>query len=372
MYLFGFFDPTLESSPMSLTHRAATCIKPLALAASALIASTALTTAVQAKTLVCVWDVAGKTGDVYAQATDYAISMQKQKVDIELKGYIDERVAVEDFRAGQCDGVISTAFRTRQFNSLAGSIDSIGSTTIVRNGKVDIDASYEVVRKVIQVFADPKANKLMSEGNYEIAGIFPLGAAYPMVRDRKMNSVESLSGKKIAAFDYDKAQGLMIQRIGAQPVSVDVTNIGPKFNNGNVDMVTLPAVAFKPFELHKGLGKTGGIGRLPIMIPTVQMVINKTKFPEGFGQVSREYWLTKFDHALKLIKAAEAGIPDQYWQDLPIEAVPKYVVMFRESRIEIAKQGLYNKQGLNIIKRVRCSINRADAECAGNANVEVE
>ena len=41
------------------------------------------------------------------------------------------------------DGVIAPAFRTRQFNQLAGSLDSIGSTTIVKAGKVDIDASYE-------------------------------------------------------------------------------------------------------------------------------------------------------------------------------------------------------------------------------------
>ena len=354
---------------MSLNIRTLAGTKPLALAASALIAAFGAT-AVQAKTLVCVWDVAGKTGDVYAQATDYAIAMQKQGADIEIKSYVDERVAIEDFRAGQCDGVIATAFRTRQFNQLAGSLDSIGSTTIVKNGKVDIDASYEVVRKVIQIFADPKASKLMVEGTFEVAGIFPLGAAYPMVRDRKINSVEALSGKKIAAFDYDKAQGMMIQRIGAQPVSVDVTNIGPKFNNGFVDMVTLPAVAFKPFELYKGIGKTGGIGRLPILIPTVQMVINKAKFPDGFGEASRQYWLSKFDNALRLIKIAENGIPANMWEELPVDAVPKYVLMFRESRIEIAKQGLYNKQGLNIIKRARCSINPSDAECASKTEVE--
>ena len=356
---------------MPLNFRALSRVKPLALIASALVGALGITPSVQAKSLVCVWDVAGKTGDVYAQAVDYALAMQKQqKVDIEIKSYVDERVAVEDFRAGQCDGVIATAFRTRQFNSLAGSLDSIGSTTIVRAGKVDIDASYEVVRKVIQVFSAPQASKLMVEGNYEVAGIFPLGAAYPMVRDRKINSVEALSGKKIAAFDYDKAQGLMIQRIGAQPVSVDVTNIGPKFNNGFVDMVTLPAVAFKPFELHKGLGKTGGIGRLPILIPTVQMVVNKTKFPDGFGESSRQYWLSRFDTALGLIKAAENGIPANLWEDLPVESVPKYVIMFRESRIEIAKQGLYNKQGLNIIKRARCSINPADAECSSKTEID--
>lgn len=334
------------------------------LAAAAVAVTMAAPVAAQAKALMCVWDVVGKTGDVYAAATDYALAMQKQGVDFDIKTYTDERVAIEDFRAGQCDGVVATAFRTRQFNAVAGSIDSIGSTTIVKNGKIDLPASYEVLRKVIQVFASPQAGKLMVEGNYEIGGIFPLGAAYPIVRDKKINSVEALSGKKIAAFDYDKAQGVMIQRIGAQPVSVDVTNIGPKFNNGFVDMVTLPAVAYKPFELYKGIGTTGAIARFPIMIPTVQVVINHTKFPAGAGDKSRQYWLSQFDRALHIIQLAEKGIPASAWDDLPAENVPKYVLMLREARMDIAKQGLYNKQGLNIIKRARCSINPADAECA--------
>lgn len=342
----------------------------LTVLAAVVAASVALPTAASAKSLFCVWDVAGKTGDVFAAATDYAVAMQKNGVDIELKSYIDERVAVEDFRAGQCDGVIATGFRTRVFNQIAGSLDSIGSTTIVKSGKVDINASYDVVRKVIQVFTSPAGAKFMVEGNFEVGGIFPLGAAYPVVRDRKINSVEALSGKKIAAFDYDKAQSSMIQRIGAQPVSVDVTNIGTKFNNGIVDMVTVPAVAFKPFELYKGIGKTGGVGRFPIMIPTVQVIINKPKFPEGFGEKSRQYWLSQFDRAMNIVQTAEKGIPAAMWDELPPENIPKYVIMFRESRIDIAKQGIYNKQGLNIIKRVRCNVNPADAECATKTEIE--
>lgn len=342
-------------------------ISKLALATAALVG---MAGAASAKNLVCVWDVAGKTGDVYNAAIDYGVAMQKNGVDIELKSYVDERVAVEDFRAGQCDAVIATAFRTKAFNSVAGSIDSIGSSTVVRNNKIDIPASYDVVRKVIQLFSSENASKMMVEGNYEVGGIFPLGAAYPIVRDRSINSVEALSGKKIAAFDYDKAQGAMIQKIGAQPVSVDVTNIGPRFNNGFVDMVTLPAVAYKPFELYKGIGTKGGIGRFPIMIPTVQLVFNKGKFPDGFGLKSRQYWAGQFDHAMNLIKKAEAGIPAATWDDLPAENIPKYVLMLREARIDIAKQGMYNKQTLNIIKRVRCSVNGSDAECASKNELE--
>jgi hypothetical protein len=354
---------------MTLISRSFMTMKPrqLALAAATLMS---LAGTVSAKTILCVWDIAGKSGDVYSASIDYAVAMQKAGADIELKSYIDERVAVEDYRAGQCDAVMATSFRIKPFNGVSTSLDSIGSTTIVRNSKIDLPGSYEVVRKVIQAFASPAGAKLMIEGNNEIGGIFPLGAAYPIVRDRKINSVEALSGKKIAAFDYDKAQGTMIQRIGAQPVSVDIINVGPRFNNGNVDMVTLPAVAYKPMELYKGIGTKGGIGRFPIMIPTVQMVFNRSKFPEGFGDKSRQFWLSQFDRAMGLIAVAEKGIPAATWDELPPENIPKYVLMLREARIAIAKEGMYNKVSLNIIKRARCSVNASDAECATTKEIE--
>jgi len=341
----------------------------IALAAACAALMTAAGTA-SAKNLFCVWDVAGKGGDIYATAIDYAVAMQKNGVEFDLKSYTDERVAVEDFRAGQCDAVIATSFRVKPFNAVSTSMDSIGSTTIVRNNKIDLPGSYEVVRRVIQAFSSPAGAKLMVEGDNEVGGIFTLGAAYPIVRDRNINSVEALSGKKIAAFDYDKAQGMMIQRIGAQPVSVDVLNIGPRFNNGFVDMVNLPAMAYKPMELYKGIGTKGGIGRFPIMIPTVQMVFNRKKFPEGFGEKSRQFWLGQFDRAMTIVANAEKGIPATTWNDLPPENISKYVLMLRESRIEIAKQGLYNKQSLNIIKRARCSVNASDAECATKTEIE--
>lgn len=333
-----------------------------ALAAASLAAS--------AKSTICVWDIAGRSGDTSSMAQDYVVAMQKHNVDLDIKTYTDERVATEDFRSGQCDGVIATSFRLKPFNSVSTSMDSLGSATIVRNGKIDMAASYDVVRNVIKLFSGPKSNKLMVEGNYEVGGIVPLGAAFPFVRDRAINSVEALAGKRIAAFDYDKTQATMISKIGATPVSVDLTSIGPRFNNGGVDMVTLPALAYKPLELYKGLGTKGAIGRFPVMIPTVQMILNKSKFPEGFGEKSRTFWFNQFDRAMGLIANAEKGVPAATWLDLPVENVPKYVLMLRESRIDIAKQGMYNKQTLNILKRVRCSINSADSECTTTNEIE--
>ena len=324
----------------------------------------AATTGAQAAQKICVYDLLGTSGDLFNMAKDYVVAAQKFNVSIELKGYTDERVAVEDFRTGQCDGVIATAFRTRQFNTIAGSIDSLGSTTIVKDGKIDMPLSYEVVRRLVQTYSDPTAAKLMVEGNYEVGGVIPLGAAYPVINDRKLSSVEALAGKRLASFDYDKAQAVMIQKIGAQPVSADIMNFSTKFNNGSVDFIAAPTLAYKPLELHKGIGKTGGMVRFPVLILTYQLILNKTKFHEGFGDQSRDYWLTQFDRALQLIKQSDAGIPPSTWIELTSENAYKYTLMLRESRIDIAQKGLYDKRGLKIIKRIRCSVNPADPECA--------
>jgi hypothetical protein len=345
-------------------------VRWLATASASLLLAVGSAGSAQAGQKVCVYDMLGAAGDLFNMSKDYGVAMQKYGAAIELKGYTDERVATEDFRTGQCDAVIATAFRTRQFNAVAGSIDTLGSTTIVRDGHIDIPASYDVVRTLIRTYADPAAAKLMIDGPYEIGGITPLGAAYPVLNDRKINTVEALAGKRIASFDYDKAQAVMIQRIGAQPVSADITNFSTKFNNGAVDMIAAPTMAYKPLELYKGIGKNGAIARFPIMILTYQVVLNRSKFPDGFGEKSRDYWASQFDRSLQLIKQADASVPPSTWLELTSENSYKYTLMLRESRIDLAQKGLYDKRGLKVIKKIRCKINPADPECATKSEEE--
>ena len=133
----------------------------------------------------------------------------------------------------------------------------------------------------------------MVNGQYEITGIIPLGAAYSFVNDRQISTLQAAAGKRVAAFDHDKAQAQLIQRVGARPVAADIMNFGTMFNNGNVDVVMAPSIAYKPLELNKGMGTKGAVHRFPMTILTYQMIFKRDKFPEGFGQVSREYWLTK-------------------------------------------------------------------------------
>lgn len=325
----------------------------------------------QANQRACIYDLVGTSGDQYNIAKDYAIAMQRAGASIELKGYTDERAAAEDFRTGQCDILMATAFRTRAFSPLSGSIDSLGATTILRDGKIDMEASYKVVHRAMQAFASPAAAKLLvdSTGNYEFGGLMVAGAAYPMVNDRRLNTVEALAGKRIAAFDHDKAQAAMIQRIGAQPVSADITNFATKFNNGVVDMIGAPALAYNPLELYRGLGKNGAVVRFPMLTITYQVVFNRNRLPAGFGQASRDYWLQHYDGTMVFIYNAEKNIPASMWVDLTPENALKYTLMLREARIEITEKGLYNRRGLRILKKIRCSIVPSDSECSLDAEL---
>ena len=313
---------------------------------------------------LCIYDPMGTSGDMYNMAKDFALEMRSDNVQLTLRAYTNEGTAAADLMAGQCDGLFATGLRTRQFNAVAGSIDALGATNILRQNKIDVPASYEVVRKTVQILAPPAARHLMISGNFEVGGIIPIGAAYPVVRDRSLNTVEALAGKKIATFDTDRAGAVMVQKIGAQAVPADVTSFAGKFNNGSVDMIAAPASLYRPLELYRGIGSKGAINRFPILMMTYQVILNKNSFSEDFGFKARQYWSGQFDRAMNLIRTSEKAIPAGTWGELAPENLAKYDLLLRNARASLVEQGIYNKQGLALIKRVRCSINPADAECS--------
>lgn len=322
------------------------------------------------KPLVCVWDILGKSGDAHNLVVDQQLHMAKLGMPFEIRTYTDERVAVEDYRSGQCDAVVATGFRIRPFNALSGSIDSMGSALVVRDGKVDMAGSYEALRRVIAAFSSPQGAKLMREGQHEVGGILPVGAAYPMIRDRRATRVDQLAGKRIGVFDQDRPQALLIQQLGAQAVSVDIANVGSKFNNGMVDMIHLPAIAYKPFEIAKGMGTQGAVVRVPAMFPTLQMAFNPARLPAGFGEASRQHWLAQFDRQVQTIRRAEAGIPASAWSEVAPDVLPVYVEALRQGRLMGVREGMYAKRTLNLLKKARCGVNPAEAECTRPTEVD--
>ncbi|MCC2639034.1 MAG: hypothetical protein K0Q68_2753 [Moraxellaceae bacterium] len=306
----------------------------------------------------CLFDPMGAQGDITQRARDLALEAQKWNLFVQIKSYTDERVATEDFKAGQCEGVAITTLRAKQFNRMVGSIDSPGNLP-----------DYEHVKSLLKALSNPVLASLGINGRYQVVGVAPIGSIFVIVNDRRINSLEKAAGKKVVVLDWDPSMGKMISSIGAQPVPADLTTYAGKFNNGQADIIAAPAMAYQPMELYKGIGKQGGIIRFPLLQATGTVLIRRDlllpRIPDldlRLAQV-REYGLLHIDSMINMLKKAEGDLPKHLWMDLTAEDKLKYSRMLREARIYMTREGVYEPTMMNIMKRVRCKHDPANEEC---------
>lgn len=300
----------------------------------------------------CVFDPLGGNGSIYGMMKDYKTAALEWGVDFRLRAYTDEKIAIDDFKAQQCEAVLMTGARARPFNQFAASIEAIGGIP-----------NDEIMRKAVTAISSPKAAKLMIEGRYEMAGMLPAGPIYLFVRDRNVNTAEKLSGKRIATFEYDEPSIKMVNHVGASVVPSNSANFSGKFNNGSVDIAYAPAVAYKPLEMYKGLADNGAVIRFNLAYLDFQMIIYHDRFAEGFGQKTRDYFVSIFDRALQFVAQDTAEIDEKYWLDLPQEDINKYNEMLRSVRLSLREEGVYDPRMLTLLRRLRCAETPTAAEC---------
>ncbi len=302
---------------------------------------------------ICVYDPAGRSGDYYALMSDFARRASAWGADVTIQPYTDEETAAKDYEARKCDGVSATGVRLQRFNRFSATIEAIGALT-----------SYDQLEAMVRTLATSAgaAKSLSRQGNTTI-GFMPVGAVYLFVRDRSVDTVSELAGKRIATMDYDPASKFMVNRVGAVMVPADLGSIGPKFNNGDVDACYVSAPAYRPFELHRGLGTGGGVLKAPLAQATLQVMIREDRFPEGFVDKAREALLERFDEALAFVKQAEAEIPDRYWVDVPPETYASWSNLFQGVRVDLRDKGAYDGSMLRVMRQLRCSKDPSRAEC---------
>ena len=283
---------------------------------------------------------------------------RKATTDVKINLFTDERIASEEFKVKQCDGVAISSLRGRQYNPFVGSLDAIGAIL-----------SYQQLTEAITLLSRPEMASYMVNQDVEIVGIVPLGAAYVMVNDRRINTLAKAAGRKAAALDFDKSQASMVQKIGAQPVSVDLTSVGGKFNNGQVDILAMPALAFEPLELYRGMtddkgNARGAIFKFPLLQVTGMMMMHRGKFPDGIGQLMREFIAMQLAPAYQFILETESAIPVKYWMDIPESDKPGYINMLRSARLAVTKDGFYDPRMMKLLKNVRCKLEPSNYECS--------
>lgn len=322
------------------------------IAGAALLISACLTAHAQT---VCVFDPMGASGDIFSTMKDFALMAKGTGTEIKLVPYVEEPQVVKDFKSGKCDGAVLTDFSSRLFNSYTGSMNAIGGITNNAMAKV-----------VIGLMGNPKLDSEMVSDGYEIAGVFPMGPAYIVVNNREINSLAKAQGVRFGVLDNDPAQYEMIKKVGAIPVPVTIGNMASKFNSKQVDAMGSPALAFTAFELHKGMGDKGAFIRFPVTFVGLNVVLNQKAFPPTFGAKSRRWFASQTNRLMDNVLRIEKTVPEKYWADLSSNDKVGYVRLMHQMRLEMVKDGIYNKKMTALLKKIRCQQDPSNFECKLN------
>ena len=301
----------------------------------------------------CVWDPVGSTGPFIAFLKETKLKAISWGVDLQLDAYTDEKVAANDFKSGLCDAVFLTNILAKDFVPFSSAFGAPGGIR-----------SLEELKTLSATLNNPRATKLIRKDKYEVTGLFPIGEIYPFTRDRSNIKISSISGKKVAILNGDVASTKFVETVGASPVHTSLATWAGQFNNGNLDVMFGPALAYNTFELYKGLGENGGIVRFNVLYAVMEMVINVEQTPEGFGQHMRSHALTRFDELEQTVKQAESEIPPKYWVELDQETEQEYEAMVKKVRLSLRDEKAYDPKAITLLWKIRCKFDPSSTECA--------
>ena len=304
------------------------------------------------KRRICIWDIAGRNGPIYQAAEDQRLRILEFGVDVELMPYTNEGVMVEELHSGRCDAALMTGLRARLFNQFTGTIDSVGGLP-----------TDEHMHIMLQVLADPRMADKMVSNRYVVMGIAPAGGAYVFVNDRSINSLARAAGKRVPVLEYDPTQARMVSQIGATPVAADLISAPNMFNNGVVDVLPAPLIAYEILELYRGMGANGGVIDYPLAQITMQLIGREDKFPNEIAQLVREAFFEGYEEIMEQLNTEAAKVPDRWWIAIPDEDKQEYETMMQDARLQLREEGYYSAEMLALQRRIRCRLDNNRGEC---------
>ncbi len=301
----------------------------------------------------CIYDPVGNNGPSMTFLADIVPKAIAWGLKVKMIAYTDEKVASNDFKAGFCDVVFLTAILSRHYVPFGATLNAVGGII-----------SEEGVNKVLKAITNPKAGKLLSNGNYEVVGSFPVGGVFLFVTDRNIDTVEDFSGKKISILNDDPQSLKLANLAGASPVGTSLATFSGQFNNGNIDILPMVPIGYNVFELYHGLGENGGIIDERLLYGMMQLISRKDRFNDNFGQQMREYILSRLADVHKLAKDSKAEIPTKYWIETTPETKAAFDKFKLEIRLALRDEGVLDKRALKLLWKIRCSEDPTRAECA--------
>jgi len=304
------------------------------------------------KRTICAWDPVGINGPVIQFFADLIPKAISWGLTIEFVPYEDENKALTDFIEKKCDMAVVTAILSRDLVPFAGTLDAIGGIT-----------SEQKLIKTLAAIASPKAEKLMTMGEYEVVASLPVGSMFAFVNDRNIKDIRHFKNKRIAILNNDIQTKKFAELTGAIPINTTLMNFSSNFNNGNLDIVIMPALAYDTFELYRGLGDKGGILDLRLFYGMIQAIARKSDFPEDFGTKVRRYIVNKVDTITEIINKAEKTIPHKYWIKANEQTKGELAELYKDIRLRLKVNKQFDARALSLLFKIRCLTSPEREEC---------
>lgn len=306
---------------------------------------------------ICIWDMYGREGPIFSAAMEQRRKALEFGIDLHMVPYTNENVIAEELKSGQCDAALMSGLRARQFNRFSGTIDAVGALP-----------TQEHLRTLLEAISHPSSAGHMVSENFVVLGIFPAGTAYVFVNDRSISTLAKAAGRRVAVLEHDSMQARMISSIGAIPVASDFVTAPARFNNGTIDILPAPLVAYRTLELYKGMTPDGGIVNVPLAQLTMQLIGRRDKFPNEIAQIVREASMENYEMVMEFIREETDQVPEKWWIDVSAQDLHEYEVMMQSARVALREQDYYDPEMLTLQRKIRCMYDSSRAEC--NAIVE--
>jgi len=304
------------------------------------------------KKTVCTWDPVGKNGPVIAFFADLVPKAISWGIHLDFIFYADENKVAADLAKGKCDIGIVTAILSRDFVQFAGTLDAIGGIT-----------SNNKLKKTLAAISSPKAVDLMSSGDYEVVASLPVGSMFAFVNDRKIKNIDNFRGKKMAILNGDIQTQTFARLSGAIPIETTLSDFYHQFNQGNLDIVLMPALAYNAFELYEGLGSKGGILDIRLFYGMLQAIAIKSEFASDFGVKVRRYMVGRLDTIISMIDEAEKMIPHKYWIKTSESSKHELEELYKNIRLALKVGNRFDGRALSLLWKIRCHSSPNREEC---------
>lgn len=301
---------------------------------------------------LCVFDIIGANGDTMGIAKDYALAAKNWGVNINPIVYKNVEPLLADFNSNKCDGIVADNYNTRPYNQFMATVGAVG-----------VISDYDIAQSVLFALSSPKLERHMNYKNWEVVGYIPYGLAYFASKDRTVDSIQKLAGKRIGILQVDPSQRRMAQKVGMQPINMTIDSMAAQFRKGDFDVMPMPLIAYQPFEIGKVLGSKGGFPRYPLAFLTLNVVMKKGTYPDGFAQKSRVWFSQKSKQFISIVKKWDATVPKSMMYEIPDIDRPSYDTLLAQMRREFVANKTYDSTMINLIKYFRCKQDPKFIDC---------